>query len=94
MLHVHVPHVKIFNVFINKTNSKEPSWNNLTKQRCNISCVRPSYLKSLNWRSIRNKPKAICYYIATDDIDLLALTDTLLGLNIDHGVISELLPNG
>ena len=47
----------------------------------------------LNPRSVKNKTLSINDFILDNNIDLLALTETWLGTNIDKTVLSELTPN-
>jgi hypothetical protein len=47
----------------------------------------------LNPRSVKNTTLSINDFILDNDIDLLALTETWLGTNIDKTVLSELIPN-
>ena len=47
----------------------------------------------LNPRSVKNKTLSINDFILDSNIDLLALTETWLGTNIDKTVLSELTPN-
>ncbi|XP_062616530.1 uncharacterized protein LOC134278229 [Saccostrea cucullata] len=62
-------------------------------QRPIAPCARPVFLYTLNCRSARNKTSSICDLIISNDIDLLAITETWLG-DSDQCVISELLPDG
>lgn len=56
--------------------------------------VIPLNLMSLNCRSVKNKTLSISDFIASQDIDILALTETWLGTNIDNQVLAELVPPG
>ncbi|CAG2254533.1 unnamed protein product [Mytilus edulis] len=51
-------------------------------------------LTLLNARSVKNKTLSINDYLISNDIDILALTETWLGSIADKCVISELVPNG
>lgn len=55
---------------------------------------KPLHVTCLNVRSVKNKTLAISDYIVSEDIDVLALTETWLGSDVDATVISELLPSG
>lgn len=56
--------------------------------RCNI------FLATLNCRSVKNKALSVCDFVTSQDIDILAITETWLGSNIDESVIQELVPTG
>lgn len=56
--------------------------------------VVPLNLISLNCRSVKNKALSISDFITSKDIDILALTETWLGTNIDNQVLAELIPPG
>jgi exonuclease III len=49
---------------------------------------------SINPRSLKNKALSISDYIVTNDFDIVAFTETLLGTASDRPVIAELVPNG
>ena len=49
---------------------------------------------TLNTRSVKNKSLAINDYVLSNSIDILGITETWLGTDIDNGVIAELVPEG
>lgn len=51
-------------------------------------------LVSLNPRSVKNKATSINDFIISNNVDILALTETWLGTTVDKSVISELTPCG
>ncbi|CAG2233223.1 unnamed protein product [Mytilus edulis] len=51
-------------------------------------------LFSLNCRSVKNKTVSLCDFIQSNNVDLLALSETWLGTTIDKLVTSELIPDG
>ena len=51
-------------------------------------------LISLNARSVKNKSTSICDLMLSNDANILALTETWLGISVDKPVISEITPNG
>lgn len=48
---------------------------------------------SLNARSVNNKSTSVCDLIVSNNVDLLALTETWLGTKTDKAVISEIKPD-
>jgi len=56
------------------------------KELLNIYC--------LNAQSVKNKSLSISDLVITNDIDILLVTETWLGTDIDRAVISELTPKG
>ena len=59
----------------------------VTADRCFSVC-------SLNSRSVKNKTLSLRDYIVSRDFDVVALTETWLGSNIDRHVTGELVPTG
>jgi hypothetical protein len=51
-----------------------------------IYCVNPRYVK--------NKTISLCDYVLSNDFDMVAVTETWLGSNVDETCISGLVPNG
>ena len=51
-------------------------------------------LVSLNPRSVKNKATSINDFILSNNVDILALTETWLGTAVDKSVISEVTPCG
>jgi hypothetical protein len=51
-------------------------------------------LFTLNCRSVKNKTLAIVDFIQSHNADLLAITETWLGSEIDKSVISDITPQG
>ena len=51
-------------------------------------------LFTLNCRSVKNKTLAIADFIQSHNADLLAITETWLGSEIDKSVISDITPQG
>ncbi|KAK3085690.1 hypothetical protein FSP39_007270 [Pinctada imbricata] len=47
----------------------------------------------INCRSVKNKSFAICDFIISNKKDIMAITETWLGSDIDKGVLSELVPD-
>ena len=47
-----------------------------------------------NARSVRNKAVSIADFVMSQDIDILALTETWLGRDTDKTVLRELVPTG
>lgn len=43
---------------------------------------------------MKNKAISICDHIISDDIDVIALTETWLGTDVDNAVLQDLVPNG
>ena len=43
---------------------------------------------------MKNKASTLCDYITCNNLDLLALTETWLGTDLDSGVIGEAVPQG
>ncbi|XP_062595717.1 uncharacterized protein LOC134257091 [Saccostrea cucullata] len=68
-----------------------------TLTKVKLKNIRPSSklfsLSSLNCRSVKNKSLSICDYILTEDLDLVALTETWLGSSVDEAVVNELKPS-
>jgi hypothetical protein len=62
----------------------------------NQSSVPPSPLtiSCLNAQSVKNKALSVADYVVSQDIDVLALTETWLGTTIDKKVKAELKPTG
>ena len=51
-------------------------------------------LYSVNCRSVKNKALSICDLIVSNRVDIMAITETWLGSDVDNIVMSELVPNG
>lgn len=51
-------------------------------------------LTTLNCRSVKNKAVSVNDYILSQQIDMIALTETWLGSSIDGGVLQDLTPTG
>ena len=69
---------------------------NLTKiNRAPIESIKntPS-LVSLNVRSAKNRATSICDFVVSIKTDILAITETWFGTEIDKTVLSELVPDG
>ncbi|CAG2212921.1 unnamed protein product [Mytilus edulis] len=49
---------------------------------------------TLNCRSVKNKALAICDFVTSHDLDILAITESWLGSDVDEGVIQDLVPSG
>lgn len=49
---------------------------------------------SLNARSIKNKSVSVADFIISNDLDIIALTETWLGSDIDNIILSKLVPSG
>ena len=79
---------------------KEPSginFANLKRVEFGINLPRgPSLLSlcTLNCRSMKNKASSLCDYVTSNNLDILALTETWLGTDLDNGVINETVPQG
>lgn len=43
---------------------------------------------------MKNKAISICDHIISDDIEVIALTETWLGTDVDNAVLQDLVPNG
>ena len=73
-----------------------PNLLNLTKIKTETknSSYRCLSLSSLNGRSVENKTVSLCDFIQSNDVDLLALSETWLDTSIDKSVTSEFLPDG
>ena len=93
------------NIHVRVTN--RPKQNNVNVTAVNLSnlkCVtletkppnRLSLLSlcTLNCRSMKNKASTLCDYITCNNLDILALTETWLGTDLDSGVIGEAVPQG
>jgi hypothetical protein len=48
----------------------------------------------LNTQSVKNKALSIADFVITQDIDVLAITETWLGTDIDKQVKKDLVPSG
>ncbi|KAK3086528.1 hypothetical protein FSP39_019678, partial [Pinctada imbricata] len=55
---------------------------------------KPFRLFTLNCRSVKNKSISISDFIVSNDIDILAVTETWLGTDVDQIVLKELIPDG
>lgn len=51
-------------------------------------------LSVLNCRSVKNKSLSINDFVVSNDIDILAITETWLGSTVDGSVMKELVPSG
>lgn len=51
-------------------------------------------LCTLNCRSVKNKTTSINDFIVSNHVDLLAITETWLGSEIDKVVVAEMIPSG
>ena len=58
------------------------------------TCGIPLTVCCLNAQSVRNKATSLADLVISRDIDILALTETWLGVNTDNYVIKELVPSG
>lgn len=56
--------------------------------------INPLKLYTLNCRSVKNKALSISDLIISNNIDLIALTETWLGTDIDKVVLGDLVPEG
>jgi len=56
--------------------------------------IQPLRLYSLNCRSVKNKALSICDHIISNNIDIMALTETWLGTDVDNIVPGDLIPDG
>ncbi|CAG2218034.1 unnamed protein product [Mytilus edulis] len=80
----------------NSDNSDRP----ITLASVNIIPNIKKYPKSsmlfatLNCRSVKNKALSICDFVTSHDLDILAITESWLGSDIDEGVIQDLVPSG
>ena len=50
-------------------------------------------LVSLNARSVKIKATSVCDFLTSNNVDILALTETWLGSSIDKSIIAEITPN-
>lgn len=56
--------------------------------------VKPLRVCSINVRSVKNKADSVSDFVTSNDIDILAITESWLGSVIDKNVISTLVPTG
>ena len=74
---------------------KEPSginFANLKRVEFGINLPRGPNLLSLctlNCRSMKNKASSLCDYVTSNNLDILAQTETWLGTDLDNGVIAN-----
>ena len=79
-----------------KRNQSIVDQGNLTKiNRAPIESIKNTLsLVSMNVRSVKNKATSICDFVVSNKTDILAITETWLGTEIDKTVLSELVPDG
>lgn len=63
----------------------------LEKEKRDIQSLQ---LYTLNCRSVKNKALSICDYITSNNIDIMALTETWLGTDTDNIALADLVPDG
>lgn len=71
---------------------------NLSKIKCESQTIvkgqKNIKICCINPRSLKNKTVAFCDFIISNELDVVAVTETWLGSSIDKACLGELLPDG